>query len=150
MQRVTISIDDDILATLDKLCERRGYTSRSEAIRDLVRHAETHEHATRHSHEPCVATLSYVYEHETRDLAQRLTSGQHDHHELSVATLHVHLNHEDCLEVAVLRGSVEAVQGFADTVTTQRGVRHGYLHIVPAPEAPHEHHDHAHKTHKHG
>jgi CopG family transcriptional regulator, nickel-responsive regulator len=131
MQRITVTIDDDLLDTLDQLCERHGYTSRSEAIRDLVRHAQTHEH-TEHGHQSCVATLCYVYEHKIRELAKRLTNEQHDHGDLSVATLHVHLNHDDCLEVAVLRGAVDDVRAFADMVTTQRGVRHGSLHILPS------------------
>jgi CopG family nickel-responsive transcriptional regulator len=147
VQRITVTIDDDLLDMLDKLCTRHGYTSRSEAIRDLVRHAQTHEHAE-HGREPCVATLTYVYEHETRNLAKRLTNEQHDHYDLSVATLHVHLNHDDCLEVAVLRGAVDEVRAFADMVTTQRGVRHGSLHIVPSADAagPHAKHHSAHHS----
>jgi CopG family nickel-responsive transcriptional regulator len=141
MQRITITIDDDLLDKVDKLCKRHGYTSRSEAIRDLVRQVETHEHAKQESGSPCFATLSYVYEHGTRDLAKRLTNSQHDHHALSVSTLHVHLNHDDCLEVSVLRGSVGDVQALADSITTQRGVRHGHLEILPLPptSASHSH-----------
>jgi CopG family transcriptional regulator, nickel-responsive regulator len=133
VQRITITIDDDLLNAIDELCRRHHYTSRSEAIRDLVRRAETREQASHHTGSQCVATLSYVYEHHTRDLAKRLTNSQHDHHDLSVATLHVHLDQEDCLEVAVLRGRVEDVQGLADSITSQRGVRHGHLEILPAP-----------------
>jgi CopG family transcriptional regulator, nickel-responsive regulator len=134
VQRITVTIDDDLVDMLDELCNRHGYTSRSEAVRDLVRQAQTHEHGER-GRRPCVATLSYVYEHGTRDLAKRLTNEQHDHYDLSIATLHVHLNHDDCLEVSVLRGAVDDVRAFADMVTTQRGVRHGTLHVLPATDA---------------
>ena len=66
--------------------------------------------------------LSYVYEHEKRDLASRIVSTQHHHHDLSVATLHVHINHDDCLEIAVLKGDMGDVQHFADDVIAQRGI----------------------------
>ncbi len=84
----------------------------------------------------CVAALSYVYEHETRELSKRLTAAQHHHHDLSVSTLHVHLSNVDCLEVTVLKGTAAEVRAFADTVTSQRGVRHGQLNLIPAS---HEH-----------
>jgi CopG family nickel-responsive transcriptional regulator len=142
MQRITISIDDDLLDVIDALSERRGYTSRSEAIRDIVRDAMTREQAVTHDKTPCVATLSYVYEHETRDLARRLTSAQHEHRDLSISTLHVHLHGGDCLEIAVLKGTVEAVKTFANGVTTQRGVRLGNLHVIPIDRGTDEHSDH--------
>jgi len=131
VQRITISIDDDLLETIDQLSERRGYTSRSEALRDIVREAVTREQAAADDDTPCIAALTYVFEHDTRDLARRLTETQHEHHDLSVASLHVHVDHHDCLEVAVLRGPVKAVRRFADGVVTQRGVRHGKLQIIP-------------------
>jgi CopG family nickel-responsive transcriptional regulator len=78
------------------------------------------------------AVLSYVYEHEKRELASRLVATQHHHHDLSVATLHVHISHDDCLEIAVLKGEMGEVQHFADDVIAQRGVRHGHLHCLTA------------------
>jgi CopG family nickel-responsive transcriptional regulator len=131
VQRITITIDDDLLAVVDDLAHRRGYGSRSEAIRDLIREASAHEQTSGSGETPCIATLTYVYEHETRDLARRLTTAQHHHHDLSVSTLHVHMDHEDCLEVSVLKGTVAEVRAFADAVTTQRGVRFGKLHVIP-------------------
>ncbi len=147
MQRITISIDEDLLDVIDRLSARRGYTSRSEAIRDIVREVHAREAAEGDGDAPCVAALSYVYEHETRDLARRLTSAQHDHHDLSVATLHVHLDHEECLEVAILRGSIGQVRAFGDSLVTQRGVRLHHLHVVPIVAGEHDHgHAHAHPT----
>ncbi|WP_439572076.1 nickel-responsive transcriptional regulator NikR [Phreatobacter sp.] len=144
MQRITITIDDDLLTVVDALAQRRGYGSRSEAIRDLVREAASRQDATGAGDAPCIATLTYVYEHETRDLARRLTTAQHHHHDLSVSTLHVHMDHEDCLEVSVLKGTVAEVQAFADGVVTQRGVRFGNLHVIPvgAPAGPGKRHGH--------
>lgn len=132
MQRITISIDDDLLETIDRLSQRRGYGSRSETLRDIIRDAVTRDQSSGNGHLPCFATLSYIYEPETRELAKRLTGVQHDHHALSVSTLHIHVDDRDCLEIAVLRGTVQAVKTFADSVIAQRGVRHGNLHIMPA------------------
>ncbi len=131
MQRVTLTLDDDLLAGLDDVAARAGYASRSEAVRDILRNALARP-------EPgggaaaCVATLSYVYDHETRELAKRITHVQHAHHALSVASLHVHLDHATCLEVAVLKGPAREVEAMAAQVTSQRGVRYGQLHLIPA------------------
>lgn len=154
MQRITLSLDDDLLATLDRHMKARRYASRSEALRDILREAQARERLQADSAGKgdgfCVATLAYVYDHETRDLGQRLTRVQHQHHDLQVATLHVHLDHHACLEVAVLRGPVKAVQALADDTVSQRGVRHGELHLIPAARARGRHshgggsHDHEH------
>jgi len=141
MQRITISVDDELLTAIDALGARRGYASRSEALRDVVREALAREATALDGETPCLAALSYVYEHETRDLARRLTSAQHAHHDLSVSTLHVHLGDDDCLEVAGLRGPAVQVRAFADGVISQRGVRFGNLHMVPEAARSSEHRD---------
>lgn len=82
MQRVTITLDDDLLETLDSLSQRRGYNNRSEAIRDILRSALAQEATQQHGTQG-FAVLSYVYEHEKRDLASRIVSTQHHHHDLS-------------------------------------------------------------------
>jgi CopG family transcriptional regulator, nickel-responsive regulator len=157
MQRITLSIDDDLAAALDRHMKKRRYASRSEALRDILRDAAARDQLDGGTADKgdgfCIATLAYVYDHETRDLGRRLTQAQHKHHDLQVATLHVHLDHDSCLEVSVLRGRSEAVRALADDTVSQRGVRHGQLHVVPAERAsgrhshgggPHEHeHIHA-------
>ena len=130
MERITITIDDELLTIVDALVQRRGYPSRSEAIRELIREAAKHDY-TAVGRAPCVATLSYVFDHSTRELSQRLVNTQHDHHDLGIATTHVHFDHESCLEVAILRGPIEAIQDLSDALTAQRGVRHANLHIIP-------------------
>jgi CopG family nickel-responsive transcriptional regulator len=149
VQRITITIDDDLLGTIDAIMARRGYASRSEAVRDMVRDAAAREPALP-DNAACVAALGYVYDHETRALAQRLTRTAHDHHDLSVASLHVHLDHESCMEISVLKGTVAAVRGLADELTAQRGVRHANLHLVPVQVAQ-SRHDHGERvtTHQH-
>ena len=152
MQRVTITLDDDLMADLDRIIEARGYQNRSEAIRDLARAGLEQAAVEVAGSRNCVATLVYVYDHHARELPKRLTQGFHDHHDLSQATLHVHLDHESCLEVTILKGRGSEVQAFANHVIAERGVRHGHVVYVPAPEDDghrhnlnHNHeHDHAH------
>jgi CopG family nickel-responsive transcriptional regulator len=140
MERITITIDDGLLASIDRLIAKRGYPSRSEAIRELVREAATRDDISR-GEVRCVAALSYVYDHGARDLSQRLVDAQHAHHDLSIATTHVHFDHDSCLEVAILRGTSGAVQKMADDLTAQRGVRHASLNMIPlkGPGKSHRH-----------
>jgi CopG family nickel-responsive transcriptional regulator len=132
MRRLTISVDDDLADAFDTLIANKRYANRSEAFRDLVRTALNSEElgAARAAH--CVATLSYVYNHHERQLAARLTSMQHEHHDVTVAAMHAHLDHDNCIETLILRGSTREVQAFADEVIAQTGVRHGRLHMIPA------------------
>ena len=149
MERITITIDDDLLVAIDAFMARKGYTSRSEAFRDAMRGALEREDARGEGN--CVAVLSYVYDHATRHLADRLTDSYHQQHVLTVANLHVHLDREVCPEIAVLRGAVNDVAAFADSLATQRGVRHTNLHVVsdshcreqPGPGAARAHHHRA-------
>ncbi len=151
MQRITLSVDDELAAALDRHMKERRYASRSEALRDILRDVSARQQLEGGKEDGfCVATLSYIYDHETRDLGRRLTQAQHKHHDLQVATLHVHLDHDACLEVSVLRGPARAVRALADDTVSQRGVRHGQLHLVPAEKASGRHshgggsHDHEH------
>ena len=77
-----------------------------------------------------MAYLSYVYNHHERDLAERLTVIQHQHHDLVVASTHVHLDHDNCLETVMLRGATKAVQQLSDALIAERGVRHGQLNLI--------------------
>lgn len=150
MQRITISIDEDLLEEIDKITEQRKYQNRSEAIRDLARAGiqAVDKQVDHNAH--CVAALFYVYDHEARELSKRLTKTFHDHHDLSLASLHVHLDHGNCMEVSLLRGHVGEIQTFADGVIAERGVRHGKLVVVPADKELHDHHhDHFHGKHGH-
>lgn len=130
MERITITIDDDLLAEVDTVVAARGYTSRSEAIREMLR-ATAKDERLSDGATPCMATLTYVYSRGLRDLPQRLVDTQHEHHDLSVASTHVHLGNDDCLEVTILRGPADALRRHSDELTTQRGVRHACLHLIP-------------------
>lgn len=142
MKRLTMSLDDDLADAFEALVRSRGYENRSEAFRDLLRQDLGSARLSEQPGAPCVATLSYVYNHHQRQLAMRLTDLQHDHHELTVSTTHAHLDHDHCIETVILRGRTDAVRAFAQSVIAQPGVSHGNLHLVPMA-AHHEHgHDH--------
>lgn len=131
MQRVTVTLDEDLLDDLDRLVASRGYQSRSEALRDLAR-AGLQQAKVEAGQGHCVAALVYTYDHSARELAQRLTRNYHDHREISLATLHVHLDDDTCLEVTALKGSTGEVKHFAEHVIAERGVRYGKVLVIPA------------------
>ena len=131
MQRVTITIDDELMSELDRIIAARGYQNRSEAIRDLARAGIRQAAETLDKERDCVAALVYVYDHAARQLSKRLADTFHDHHELSLASMHAHLDHDSCMEVTILRGKTDAVQNFAEHVIAERGVRHGRVVLLP-------------------
>jgi len=131
MERVTISMPDEFAAELAAFMQSGGYENRSEALRDLARLGLKHARVDEGIAGECLGTLSYVFNHHTRELSKRLTDAHHDHHHLQVATMHVHLDHENCLEVAVLRGNVKAVKEFSKGVIAERGVKYGHVSLVP-------------------
>ena len=131
MQRVTITLDDEIMAELELMIAKRGYQNRSEAIRDLARAGIRQAAEESNDARDCVAALVYVYDHESRELPKRLTQIFHGHHDLTLATMHVHLDHESCMEVTVLKGRTQEVQHVAEHVIAERGVRHGRVIAVP-------------------
>lgn len=130
MHRVTISIDEELAIAFDALITDQGYQSRSEAMRDLVRQAVDARRLSRADGGYSVASLSYVYDHHTRALAQRLVDIQHEHHDLVVATTHVHLDHQSCLETSILKGATHAIRNLADLIHAERGVRFAKINII--------------------
>jgi CopG family nickel-responsive transcriptional regulator len=149
MQRITITIDDELMSDLDRLIAARGYQNRSEAVRDLARAGIRQAAQETIDHGDCVAAVVYVYDHAKRDLAKRLVRTFHDHHELSQATLHMHLDHESCMEVTILKGRTDAVQRCADHVIAERGVRHGRAFLIPVDVVEEAHRHGGRPAHKH-
>lgn len=131
MERFTISMDDELFAQFDKAAHSCGYDNRSEAIRDLIREYLETSRLKKDNKGYCMATLSYVYNHHERDLVSQVTSAHHHHHDLTLSSMHVHLDHDNCLEVVILRGTIQDVRLFANQVIATNGVRHGKLNIVP-------------------
>jgi CopG family transcriptional regulator, nickel-responsive regulator len=149
MQRITITLDEEFLAEIDRLIATHGYQNRSEAIRDLARAGMRQATEGAGDSGNCVAALVYVYDHEARELAKRLTHVFHDHHDLSLSSMHVHLDHGSCMEVAVLRGDTKDVRHLADHVIAERGVRHGRLVTVPVDAETEKHAHSGEPSHKH-
>jgi len=140
MERITISLPEELAAEFDRLIAERGYDNRSEAVRDVLRAHLDRMREAREADGHCVANLSYVYNHHERELAERLMSLQHAHHDLSVSTMHAHLDHDHCLETVILKGPVQAVRRFANALAAERGVRHGQLNLVMVELGGEHHH----------
>ena len=122
--RLGVSLPKELLEPFDRLVESKGYQSRSEAIRDLIRKTLVEEEWRGEDRE-MAGTLTMVYDHHNRDLPMRLMDIQHDHHDLVVTTQHVHLDHHNCLEVLVLRGPAREIARLADRLIACDGGRHG-------------------------
>lgn len=151
MQRITITVEDELSDEIDRFMVERGYQSRSEAIRDLARSGLKQAYQEAGAEGQCVAALVYVYDHHVRELSKRLAESHHHHHDLSMATMHVHLDHDTCLEIAALKGSAHEVRHLAEHVIAERGVRHGQLVIIPVEidRAKHAHGDEPAHAHTH-
>jgi len=129
LTRFGIAVDTDLLEAFDVRNRRKGYTNRSEAIRDLIRGALVADEWETAKGE-MVGVLSIVYDHHRMDLPKRLTHAQHHHHGMVVATVHVHLDHDHCLEILILRGPCAQVRTFADGMISTRGVKHGEFSMM--------------------
>jgi CopG family nickel-responsive transcriptional regulator len=127
MSRITrfgVSLEENLLAQFDRVIARKGYTNRSEALRDLIRESLVREQWELGT-EQAVGTLTLVYSHDVHELADKLTDLQHAHYRTIVSTLHVHLDAHHCLEVLVLRGKAKELKAIADRLIGTRGVKHG-------------------------
>jgi CopG family nickel-responsive transcriptional regulator len=126
LSRIGVAIDSDLLEKFDHLINSRGYTNRSEAFRDMIRE-ELVQKSWQSPDSQVVGTITMVYDHHVRMLNEKLTDVQHDHHEQILSTLHVHLDHDNCLEVVIVKGKAGAVQAIADKLISTKGVKHGRL-----------------------
>ena len=131
LSRICVAIDSDLLDKFDRLIGQRGYTNRSEAFRDLIRD-ELVEQTWESPESQVVGTVTLVYDHHVRLLNEKLTSLQHEYHHAILSTLHVHLDHDNCLEVLVVRGKSAEVRRVADALISTKGVKHGRLTITTA------------------
>ncbi len=127
--RFGVSIDSGLLQRFDALIGQKGYDNRSEAIRDLIRNSLVEEQILKDDAE-MVGTVSMVYSHHTRELADKLTEHQHSHHEEIISALHVHLDAHHCLEVVVIKGSTGKIRHLADELIGTKGVKHGRLMLT--------------------
>lgn len=124
LARIGIAISEELLKDFDRLIERREYATRSEAIRDLIRKELVDEIAAAPSAE-VYGTVTLIYDHHARLLLDKLTDIQHRYHEAIISSLHVHLDHDNCLEVILVRGKSTLIQKLANTLIATKGVKHG-------------------------
>jgi CopG family nickel-responsive transcriptional regulator len=129
LSRIGVAIDTGLLEKFDRLISERGYTNRSEAFRDLIRDDLVRKDAESPDSQ-VIGTVTLVYDHHVRLLQEKLTAIQHDHHHSILSTLHVHLDHDNCLEVLVVRGRSEEVRKVAGVLIGTKGVKHGRLVIT--------------------
>jgi len=139
LSRIGVSIDSSLLHRFDSYIAGKGYENRSEAFRDLIRDRLVESAVVAGN---VVGTVTLIYDHHTRLLPEKLTDLQHEYHDVVISTLHAHLDHENCLEVVVLRGKSRDVQKLADRLISTKGVQHGRL-VMSSPETlslhPHRH-----------
>jgi CopG family nickel-responsive transcriptional regulator len=129
LSRIGVAIDSGLLDKFDRLIGQRGYTNRSEAFRDLIRD-ELVEKTWESPDSQVIGTVTLVYDHHVRLLNEKLTGIQHDFHHAILSTLHVHLDHDNCLEVLVVRGRSADVRKVADALISTKGVKHGRLTVT--------------------
>lgn len=127
--RFGVSLDSKLLTEFDALIGKKGYTNRSEAIRDLIRDRLVHEQ-WQQDDTPVAGAVTMVFDHHSMDLPRRLTELQHDHHDLIVSTVHVHLDHDNCLEVLVLKGAAGEVRQLGEKLISTRGIKHGKMTLT--------------------
>lgn len=136
LERIGVAIPSDLLERFDELIAKRGYTNRSEAFRDLAR-AELVQETSEAPDSQVVGTVTLVYNHHVRMLSEKLNSMQHEFHHVVLSTMHVHLDHDNCLEVIVMRGRAGDVKQLAGSLIGAKGVKHGRLTITATgPDLP--------------
>ena len=132
MEKITrfgVSIEPDLLKKFDKSIKKKGYENRSEAIRDIIRENLIAE-KTEDPNSEVIGTLTMIYDHHAGNLTNRLLDLQHHHHKEILTTTHIHVDHDNCLEVLVLKGKTRNIQKLADNIKSLKGIKHGELVIT--------------------
>jgi CopG family nickel-responsive transcriptional regulator len=126
VSRFSVSLPPSLLRQLDEMTGEKGYDNRSLAIADMIRNHLV-EHRQKFGTEDIAGTITLVYDHHKQHVQETLTDIQHDHHDVILSTVHVHLDHHNCLEVIIMRGRSSEVSHLADSILSLRGVKHGKL-----------------------
>jgi len=125
LARFGVSLGKELLDKFDHLIKDRNYTCRSEAFRDLIR-KELVEKQWREGKE-IAGAITLIYNHHKRKLVNKLTDTQHDFGDIIISSQHIHLDHNNCLEIIAVKGSPKEAQKLADTLRSVKGVKHGTL-----------------------
>ena len=128
--RFGVSLPQELIERFDNHIIKKNYSNRSEAIRDLIRKSLIDEDIE--TNKTVLGVLHLLYNHHQRELSDKLTALQHDHHDIIISTTHVHLNHDDCLEVILLKGRVKIIRFLADQMIAVKGVKNGKLFLTSA------------------
>jgi CopG family nickel-responsive transcriptional regulator len=126
--RFGISLEKGLLEKFDRLIRAKRYTNRSEAIRDLIRQELVKKEWD--EDREVAGAITYIYDHHKRDLLNKITDVQHDHQRVIVSTQHIHLDHDNCLEIVAVKGRSRQVQILSDSLKSVKGVRHGTLSMT--------------------
>ena len=129
VSRLSVSLPPSLLRQLDQMSGEKGYHNRSLAIADMIRDRLV-EHRQKFGHEHIAGTITLVYDHHKPHLQATLTGIQHDHHNVILSTVHVHLDHHNCLEVLLVRGKATVIRRIADELLSAKGVKHGKLTVT--------------------
>ncbi len=136
VSRFTVSVPGDLARQLDEMIREKGFDNRSQAVGDLIR-AGLVEHRQNFGDKEIAGTITLVYDHHKPHVQAALTDIQHDHHDVIISTLHVHLDHHNCLEVLVVRGKAGIIKKIADELIAAKGVKHGKLTVTTSgPDLP--------------
>ncbi|MBA4387856.1 MAG: nickel-responsive transcriptional regulator NikR [Verrucomicrobia bacterium] len=127
--RFSISMPAALVAQLDAMVRAKGFANRSQAVAEMVR-GHLVEHRCRNRNHDIAGTITLVYDHHRRNIQSLLTDIQHDHQDLIISALHVHLDHHNCMEVLAVRGTVGAVRQLSDRLLAAKGVKHGKLTVT--------------------
>jgi len=131
--RFSVAMNGDLVSQLDEMTKDNGYASRSHAIATSVRNSLVEHYSHMGKHE-IAGTVTLVYDHHKRNIQALLTDIQHDHGNLIIAAMHVHLDHHNCMEVLAVRGRADAVKNVADRLIAAKGVKHGRLVVTTTGE----------------
>lgn len=133
VSRFSLSMSAGLVRQLDQMVKAKGFLNRSQAVADMVS-AGLVEHQGEAGDREIAGTITLVYDHHKRNVQALLTDIQHDHQEVIIATLHVHLDHHNCMEVLAVRGKAATVRLVADQLIAARGVKHGKLTVTTTGE----------------
>ncbi len=126
--RFGVSLPKHLMTEFDRHIRKKAYPNRSEAIRDLIRKTLIEEEIA--GDQIVIGVLHLLFDHHKRDLADKLTDIQHDHHDVIISSTHVHLDHDNCLEVILLKGKVSILRSLSDRMIATKGVKHGQLYLT--------------------
>jgi CopG family nickel-responsive transcriptional regulator len=127
--RFSISLPAELAEQLDRMAQEKSYANRSLAVADMIR-AQLVEHQQQFGDKEIAGTITLLYDHHKQHVQAALTDIQHDHHEVIIATLHVHLDHHNCMELLAVRGKATVIKRIADELIAAKGVKHGKLTVT--------------------